>query len=65
MSVPINFRFFLETMSNLMDELQTSFDQIIIMGDFNESVNVEMFKNFINSYKLKNLIKTNTCFKSK
>ena len=35
------------------------------MGDFNMEPNHRMFKNFLDSNNLTNLIKTNTCFKEK
>ena len=35
------------------------------MGDFNMEPNNRMFKNFLDSNNLTNLIKTNTCFKEK
>ena len=35
------------------------------MGDFNMELNNHMFKSFLDSKNLTNLIKTNTCFKGK
>ena len=43
----------------------SSFDNVIILGDFNSEIREEAMDDFCELYDLKSLIKTPTCFKSK
>ena len=55
---------FLNSLTEVLDELSKKYSRVIIMGDFNESPDHECIKQFLNIFQLKNLIKENTCFKT-
>ena len=57
--------FFIHTLTEIIDHFATKYDNHLIMGDFNMEPNNRMFKDFLDSNNLTNLIKTNTCFKGK
>ena len=58
-------RFFRHSLTEIIDHFATKYDNHLIMGDFNMEPNNRMFKSFLDSNNLTNLIKTNTCFKRK
>ena len=58
-------RFFLHSLTKIIDHFATKYDNHLIMGDFNMKPNNPMFKSFFISINLTNLVKTNTCFKGK
>ena len=55
---------FLNVLSESLDETLTKFDRFIIMGDFNANTENKSLKQFIDEYRCKSLIGSNTCFKS-
>ena len=57
--------FFMHSLTKIMDHFATEYDNHLIMGDFNMEPNNRMFKGFVDSNNLTNLVKTNTCFKRK
>ena len=57
--------FFIHSLTEIIDHFATKYDNHLIMGDFNMEPNNRMFKSFLHSNYLTNLIKTNTCFKGK
>ena len=57
--------FFIHSLKEIIDHFATKYDNHLIMGDFNMEPNNRMFKDFLDSNNLTNLIKTNTCFKGK
>ena len=57
--------FFIHSLTEIIDHFATKYDNHLIMGDFNMEPNNCMFKSFLDSNNLTNLIKTNTCFKGK
>ena len=57
--------FFIHSLKEIIDHFATKYDNHLIMGDFNMEPNNCMFKSFLDSNNLTNLIKTNTCFKGK
>ena len=57
--------FFIHSLTEIIDHFATKYDNHLIMGDFNMEPNNRVFKDFLDSNNLTNLIKTNTCFKGK
>ena len=57
--------FFIHSLTEIIDHFATKYDNHLIMGDFNMEPNNCMFKSFLDSNNLTNLIKINTCFKGK
>ena len=57
--------FFIHSLTEVIDLLATKYNNHLIMGDFNMKPNNRMFKSFLDSNNLRNLIKINTCFKRK
>ena len=57
--------FFIHSLTEIIDHFATKYDNHLIMGDFNMEPNNHMFKSFLDSNNLTNLIKNNTCFKGK
>ena len=59
-----NIKNHFEIISKALDAFSTKYENIIILGDFNECVDDETMRNFCNSYRLNSLIKQPTCFKN-
>ena len=57
--------FLIHSLTKIIDYFATKYDNHLIMGDFNMEPNNVMFKRFLDSNNLKNVIKNNTCFKGK
>ena len=57
--------FFRYSLTEIIDNFATKYDNHLIMGDFNMEPNNRMFKSFLESNNLTTLIKTNTGFKGK
>ena len=55
--------FFIHSLTEIIDHFATKYDDGLIMGDFNMVPNNCMFKSFLDSNNLTDLIKTNFCFK--
>ena len=57
--------FFLNSLTKIIDVFADKYDNYLIMSDFNLKSGNTILTNFLDSNKLTNLIKTNTCFKGK
>ena len=55
---------FLDILSKNLDHFSPSYDNLIIMGDFNSEISELPLEEFCLTYDLKSLIKSPTCFKS-
>ena len=49
----------------MIDYFSVSYDNHVIIGDFNLELSTVLLKHFMNSNALYNLIKVNSCFKGK
>ena len=47
-----------------MDKLNSTYDNLVLLGDFNAEPEKESIAEFLNLYNLKNHVKQNTCFKN-
>ena len=47
-----------------MDKLNSTYDNLVLLGDFKAEPEKESIAEFLNLYNLKNLVKRNTCFKN-
>ena len=56
--------YFLKHVSEELDKFLSSYENIILLGDFNSSVSERDMKDFCEVYNLDNLIKGPTCFKN-
>ena len=54
-----NIKYHLETISRTLDTFSTKYENVLLLGDFDEAM-----KNFCSSYCLNSLIKQPTCFKN-
>ena len=57
--------FFLNSLTKIIDVFADKYDNYLIMGDFKLESDNTVLTNSLDSNNLTNLIKTNTCFKSK
>ena len=53
------------SLTKIIDHFPTKYDHYLIMRDLNMEPNNRMSKSFLDSNKLKNLLKTNNCVKGK
>ena len=60
-----NSEYFLHNLTKMIDLFADTYDNYLIMGDFNMEPSDPPLKAFLNSNNLYNLIKSNTCFKDK
>ena len=60
-----NSEYFLNNLTKMIDLFADTYDNYLIMGDFNMEPSDPSLKAFLNSNNLYNLIKSNTCFKGK
>ena len=54
----------LSLLRNSIDDYSTSYDNIVVLGDFNSGPSDDPLDEFCNLYNMKNLITVPTCFKS-
>ena len=54
----------LEIIGKTLDKLSASYDNIILLGDFNVEPEEAKMSEFLNMYSLKNLVSQKTCFKN-
>ena len=54
----------LEIIGKTLDKLSASYDNIILLGDFNVEPEEARMTEFLNMYSLKNLVSQKTCFKN-
>ena len=47
-----------------LDQLSATYDNLILIGDFNVEPEEEIMLDFLNLYNLKNLVKEKTCYKN-
>ena len=47
-----------------MDKLNSTYGNLVLLGDFKAEPEKESIAEFLNLYNLKNLVKRNTCFKN-
>jgi len=59
-----NLGYFLDEITNILDFYSNEYDNLIIMGDFNEEVTQFDMHNFISNFDLVSLLKQPTCYKS-
>ena len=60
-----NSEYFLNELDKMIDFFSVSYDNHVFMDDFNLELSTGLLKNFMNRNTLYNLIKVDTCFKSK
>ena len=60
-----NLEYFLNKLTKMIDFFADTYENYLIMGDFNIEQSDPSLKTFLNSSKLYNLITSNTCFKGK
>ena len=58
-------KMFIEKLSNQLDDIHTSYDNILLLGDFNMTPEDLKLQVFCDTHDLENLIKEPTCFKGK
>ena len=58
-----NISNFVNTLGPILDEYMPSYDNFLILGDFNAEVSESIMEEFCAIYNLKNLINVPTCFK--
>ena len=58
-------QYFLDKLSSLIDYYSPTYDNILILGDFNLQISDKPIADFLESHCLKSLNKKPTCFKSK
>lgn len=59
-----DIRYFLDEIIKILDYYSSDYENLIIMGDFNEESNQSYMINFMSNFNLYNLIKRPTCYKS-
>ena len=60
-----NSEYFLNSLTKIIDYFANTYDNHLILGDFNLEPTDSALMGFLDSNSLTNLIKTNTCFKGK
>ena len=56
---------FIQKLANQLNDLHTSYDNILFLGDFNMTTEDLKLQMFCDTHDLQNLIKEPTCFKGK
>ena len=56
-------QYFLDNLSLIIDHYSGTYDNYIVLGDFNIDPKNSKLTSFMQSFNLYNLIKSNTCFK--
>ena len=54
----------LKKICKTLDEFNSTYDNVVLLGDFNAEPEEESIAAFLNLYNLKNLLKQNTYFKN-
>ena len=54
----------LKNICKTLDKLKSTYDNLVLLGDFNAEPEEENISEFLNLYNSKNLVKQNTCFKT-
>ena len=55
---------YLKALSDFLDSYSSTYEKVLILGDFNVEVDVQNMKTFCDSYSLTSLIKQPTCYKN-
>ena len=55
---------FLKNVGNPLDKYLSTYDNLLLIGDFNSEINDSEMTSFCETYNLKNLIKEPTCYKN-
>ena len=56
--------YFLNNISKELDKFLPSYENLLLLGDFNSSISEKEMKDFCDMYNLENLIKEPTCYKN-
>ena len=59
-----NISYFLNKVGDELDKMLSSYENILLLGDFNSTVLETNMKEFCNTYDLKNLINETTCYRN-
>ena len=59
-----NLDYFLSFITDLLDHYLTSYEDFVIMGDFNANESNPAMETFLKQHRCKNIIKGKTCYKS-
>ena len=59
-----SIRYFLDSLTTVLDYFSSQFENILILGDFNETIDSPVLSSFMAAHSLTSLIKSPTCFKS-
>ena len=54
----------LKSICKTLDKLNSTYDSLVLLGDFNAEPEEQSISEFLNHYNLKNLVEQNTCFKN-
>ena len=54
----------LKNICKILDKLNSTYDNLVLLGDFNAEPEEESIVEFLKLYNLKNLVKQNTCSKN-
>ena len=57
--------YFITELTKILDKCRGSYENTVILGDFNMQPTNQILKTFLEDNSFVNLIKSNTCFKSK
>ena len=59
-----NLDYFLSSITGLLDHYLKSYEDFVIMGDFNANESNPAMETFLNQHKCKNIVKSKRCYKS-
>ena len=59
-----NLDYFLSSITGLLDHYLKSYEDFVIMGDFNANESNPAMETFLNQHKCKSIVKSKTCYKS-
>ena len=60
--IKIKFWSHLHVISKALDDSSKKYDNVILLGDFNNEPEQKNMSNFFNTYNMKNSVKQKTCF---
>ena len=59
-----NEEFFISNLSKTLNAFSTKYDRILLMGDFNLTIENRLLEELLNLFNLKSIISSPTCFQS-
>ena len=59
-----NLDYFFSSITGLLDHYLKSYEDFVIMGDFNANESNPAMETFLNQHKCKNIVKSKRCYKS-